>query len=75
MLDERLKNTILRTLGLSDFPLTESTLAPQVPGWDSLSHVRVLRAVEMEYNIRFRVGEVMKLANVGALQDLVHRKL
>lgn len=75
MIEERLKATILAALGLDDYPLTEKTIAPDVPGWDSLSHVIVLTAVEKEYQVRFRANEAMNLANVGALQALVRRKL
>jgi acyl carrier protein len=75
MIEERLKATILEALGLDDYPITARTIAPEVPGWDSLSHVIVLTTVEKEYGVRFRANEAMNLANVGALQDLVDRKL
>ncbi len=74
MIDPRLKKTILAELGLDDFPFEETTTAQQVPGWDSLSHVRVLAAVEREYGLRFRSLEVIRLKNVGDLQALVNRK-
>lgn len=74
MLEERLKQTILKALGLSHFDLTEQSLAQQIPGWDSLGHLSVLAAVEKEYQIRFRGHEVLHLANVGDLQKLVQRK-
>jgi acyl carrier protein len=75
MIEDRLKATILTALGLDDYPLTAKTIAPDVPGWDSLSHVIVLTAVEREYQVRFRANEAMNLADVGALQALVRRKL
>ncbi len=75
MIDERLKRVILRELGLSELALDEDTVAAQVPGWDSLSHVRILGAVEQEFGIRFRSLEVMRLRNVGELQQLVSRKV
>lgn len=74
MIAERLKKVILQELQLDDFPLSDETMAPQVPGWDSLSHVRILAAVEREYGIRFRGLEVLRLKNVGELQALVDRK-
>lgn len=74
MIEPRLKSAILRELNLDDFEMTEATIGPQVPGWDSLSHVRILAAVEKEYGIRFRGLEVVRLKNVGELQDLVARK-
>lgn len=74
MISDRLKKVILQVLHLHEFDLTESTTAAEVPGWDSLSHVSILSAVEEEYGIRFRTMEVIRLRNVGELQALVDRK-
>ena len=75
VISERLKKTILAELQLDDFPLQDETIAPEIPGWDSLRHVQILAAVEKEYGIRFRTLEVIKLKNIGELQQLVDRKL
>lgn len=74
MISEQLKSVILRELDLDDFEINDSTTASMVPGWDSLSHVRILCAVEQEFGVRFGTVEVMRLANVGDLQALVDRK-
>ncbi len=75
MIVEKLKAVIVRELSLDDdYPLTEETLANEVPGWDSLSHIRVLTAVEDAFGVRFKSHEVMRLKNVGELDALVRRK-
>jgi acyl carrier protein len=74
MVSDRLKRVILKELGLDDFDLQDDTLATAVPGWDSLSHVRVLVAVEKEYGVRLKALEVLRLKNVGDLQKLVDAK-
>ena len=75
MISPKLKETILATLHLDDFDLREDTTADQVPGWDSLSHVRILTAVEEAFGVRFKGLEVVRLMNVGQLQALVEKKL
>ena len=75
MISPRLKKAILEQLRLEDFDLRDETTADQVPGWDSLSHVAILTAVENEFGIRFSGLEVLRLKNVGALQALVDKKL
>jgi acyl carrier protein len=75
MISARLKKAILEQLHLEDFDLSDDTTADQVPGWDSLSHVQILTAVETEFGIRFRGLEVVRLKNVGELQALVDKKL
>jgi acyl carrier protein len=75
MLSDKLKQTILKQLDLADFDLKDETLATEVPGWDSLSHVKILTAIEDAFGIRFRSLEVLRLRNVGELQALIDRKV
>jgi acyl carrier protein len=75
MISDRLKAVLLRELKLDDFAFDDATTANQVPGWDSLSHVRVITAVETEYGIRFRPLEIVRLRSVGDLQAAIERKL
>jgi len=75
MVSERLKKVILKVLKLGDFDLQGSTKAFQVPGWDSLSHVSILSAIEKEYRIRFKISEVLSLNNLEDLQLLVNKKV
>jgi acyl carrier protein len=74
MISDELKKVILRELGLEDFAIEDATVATQVPGWDSLSHVRIISAVEEAFGVRFKALEAMRLRNVGELQALVDRK-
>ena len=74
MISPRLKNVILKTLKLAEFDLQDQTRAYQVPGWDSLSHIVVIAAIEKEYDVRFKVSEILRLNNLGDLQALVDSK-
>lgn len=74
MISDRLKRTILSELGLDEFDLRDETVAGEVPRWDSLSHVRIISAVEAEYGVHFKTLALLKLRNVGDLQALVDRQ-
>ena len=58
-------------LKASTLILTEATMASDVPGWDSLTHVQIVVGVESEFGIRMTSTEVARLENVGSLIDLV----
>jgi acyl carrier protein len=75
MISDKLKTVIVKELGLDDWDMQDETVATEVPGWDSLSHVRVITAVEDAFGVRFRSLEVIKLKNVGELQKLVDKKV
>jgi acyl carrier protein len=65
----------LGALKLDDWELTDTTLAEEVPGWDSLSHVNVIVAVEKSFDVRFKSVEVLRLKDLGQLQRLLDSKL
>ena len=75
MISPELKKVILNELNLDDFDLQDETVAPDVPGWDSLNHVNIILAVENKYIVKFKSYEVLRLKNVGDLQKLLDSKL
>jgi acyl carrier protein len=75
MISSELKTVILKQLNLDEFNMTDETIAPDVPGWDSLNHINIIVAVEEYFKVKFKSMEVLKLKNVGDLQNLVNLKL
>lgn len=57
-----------------DLVATPELTAPMVPGWDSLSNIRLLVEAERVFNLRFSSLEVASLKNVGQLAALIERK-
>jgi acyl carrier protein len=75
MISERLKKIVLRELDLDDYDFKEETTANMVPGWDSLSHIQIIVAIEKNYKIKFKGIEILKIRNMGELQQLIDTKL
>ncbi|MCG6534988.1 MAG: acyl carrier protein [Syntrophales bacterium LBB04] len=75
MISDRLKKLIFRELQIEEMPITDLTTADTIPGWDSLSHTRIITAIEEEYRIRFKTLEILRLKNLGELQAAIDRKL
>lgn len=49
--------------------------ANDVDGWDSLSHVNLIVAVEYAFAIRFSQKELLTFKNVGDLLDCIGKKI
>jgi acyl carrier protein len=75
VISQSLREVLLAELKLKDFDFHETTLATEVPGWDSLRHISIIAAVEKRFEIRFKSLEVIRLKNIGELQALVDKKL
>jgi acyl carrier protein len=55
--------------------ISRQTTAHDVDGWDSLSHVNLIVAVESSFGIRFLQRELLTFKNVGDLVDGIDAKL
>jgi acyl carrier protein len=73
MISDRLKKIILKTLELDEMDLRDEMRAYEVPGWDSLSHIIIITAIEKEYGVRFNISEILRLNNLGDLQALINK--
>ena len=71
MTDRELLDTCTRILrdllGDDSIVLTLATRRADVANWDSFNYVTFIVAVEMEFGVKFGVGEVESFENVGAL--------
>jgi acyl carrier protein len=57
-----------------DLVLDRLTTARDVLAWDSLNHVRFVMEVERAFGVKFALGELQDLKDVGVLADLIARK-
>ncbi len=55
--------------------VTENTSAQNIERWDSITHVNILMTVERTFKIRFSLGEIKQLRNVGEMVALISQKL
>jgi acyl carrier protein len=74
MITPELKSVILTSLKLDDWDIDEHTVADQVPGWDSLTHINVILAVEQHFGVHFKSRDVLGMKSVGDLERLVTSK-
>jgi acyl carrier protein len=53
---------------------SDSLTADDVEGWDSLSHVRFLIAIEKAFGFRFTSGEIDGFKNLGEVLDVIVKR-
>jgi acyl carrier protein len=70
-----IRNILADVLDNDSLQLTEASTADEVADWDSINQVKLLIGLENELKFRFSSNEVEGLKNVGALIDVVERKL
>lgn len=55
----------------SQLNIVESTNAEDIEDWDSLNHINLVVAIEKHFDIKFALGELQTLKDVGAMIDLM----
>lgn len=55
--------------------VTDATVADDIDGWDSLEHIDLIIAVERRFGIKFTMGEVNGMKNVGEMADSILRRM
>lgn len=66
---------IREILELPDLNVTMETSAQEVDEWDSMTHIQLITAIEAKYKVRFALGELQSLKNVGDMVGLIQKKL
>jgi len=55
--------------------ITRESNAATVDDWDSLTHINLVTALAQRFKIRFALGELEGLRNVGDMLDLMRAKI
>lgn len=72
---ERLTNVFREFFDDDEIEIDAETTADDIDDWDSLNHITLMAAVEDEFGIRLSMGEVSGLDNVGALAEIIRKKI
>jgi len=54
--------------------INAATTAADVEGWDSLTHIRLIVAIEKHFSLRFSAAEISEVENVGQMLELILKK-
>lgn len=54
-----------------EITVTDQTTADDIEEWDSLEHINLLAAVEQAFGIKFNMGQVVSMKNVGEMADII----
>ena len=68
---EKLNEVFRDVFDDEEIVLTEETTSEDIEDWDSLEHINLIVAVEQCFGIKFSMGEVTGMKNVGAMVDII----
>ena len=68
---ERLNEVFQDVFDDETITVQDNTTAEDIEGWDSLEHINLVVAVEKCFGMKFTMGEVTGMKNVGAMVDII----
>jgi acyl carrier protein len=69
-----LQPIIGEALAIPGLVVTRESNANNTRNWDSLAHISLIEMVEHHFKVRFALGELQDLKEVGDLVDLIAEK-
>ena len=69
------QNICRKVFNDSSLIITDQTSATEIANWDSLNHVVLIMEIEKVFNIKFALGELQDLKNVGSLVEIIDKKV
>lgn len=55
--------------------VTPKTTADDIEDWDSLEHITLINAVEREFKMKFKMGEISSMKNVGEMAKIIESRV
>lgn len=68
---ERLNKVFREVFDDEEITVTAETVADDIEDWDSMMHITLVGAVEDEFGVRFKMGEVSGMKNVGEMAQII----
>ena len=51
--------------------VNDETTSDDIEEWDSLEHINLINAIEQEFGMKFTMGQVVAMKNVGEMVDII----
>ena len=72
---ERLNEVFRDVFDEEDITVDEGTTAEDIDGWDSLEHINLIAAIETQFGMKFTMGQVVTMKNVGEMVDIISSQI
>ena len=70
-----MNNIFKEALELEDFNVQLDSEFENVPGWDSLGHMRIISEIEEKLNLEFDIDEIVGVDTVQKLIEMTKNKI
>lgn len=55
--------------------VNDQTTSRDIKDWDSLEHINLIAAIETQFGMKFTMGQVVTMKNVGEMVDIISSQI
>ncbi len=55
--------------------VNDETTSDDIDDWDSLEHINLIAAVEQQFGIKFSMGQIVTMKNVGEMVNIIESQI
>ena len=55
--------------------VNDQTTSRDIEDWDSLEHINLIAAIETQFGMKFTMGQVVTMKNVGEMVDFISSQI
>ena len=55
--------------------VNDQTNSRDIEDWDSLEHINLIAAIETQFGMKFTMGQVVTMKNVGEMVDIISSQI
>ena len=55
--------------------VNDQTTSRDIEDWDSLEHINLFAAIETQFGMKFTMGQVVTMKNVGEMVDIISSQI
>ena len=74
-MDSEIKLILAKTFKLETAKINEDSSIDSIESWDSLSHVNLVMALELGFDITFTTDEILDMLNYKIIKNIIETKL
>ena len=73
-MEERLNQVFLDVLGVNAAQMSDDISPDSIDTWDSMNNLRLITAIEKEFNIELTMDEIEQMLDVGSIKSVLSQK-
>ena len=72
---EQLNEVFRDVLDDDTIEVNDQTTSRDIEDWDSLEHINLIAAIETQFGMKFTMGQVVTMKNVGEMVDIISSQI